>query len=73
MSGETSEGPVRWTDINGGVHTTGTGTMRSFGLNSAEFCEVMCEPSYRPWIPNGALGKAPRTCGPAVVVELRRG
>lgn len=63
--------PVRWTDINGGTHTTAPGTTRSFGLNSQEFYEAMSEPSYRPWIPNGALGRAPRAPEMRVIVERK--
>ena len=63
---------VRWTDINGDTHTSAPGTMRSFLLNSQEFYEAMCEPSYRPWIPNGALGRTPQSPEPTVIVEARR-
>ena len=35
--------------------------MRTFGLNSREFYEAVCEPRERPWIPNGALPREPRT------------
>jgi hypothetical protein len=34
--------------------------MRSFSLNSPEAHEALCEPSARPWIPNGALPREPR-------------
>jgi hypothetical protein len=34
--------------------------IRSFGLNSPEFYEVMCRPEERPWIPNGALAREPK-------------
>ena len=34
--------------------------MRSFSLNSREAHEAMCQPTARPWIPNGALPKEPR-------------
>lgn len=33
---------------------------RSFTLNSPEFYEAACEPSERPWIPNGALPREPK-------------
>ena len=73
LMSEADEQAVRWTDINGKTHTSAPGTMRSFSLNSQEFYEAMCEPSYRPWIPNGALGRQPRTPTPTVIVEPRRG
>jgi hypothetical protein len=38
----------------------GRDLMRTFGLNSAEFYEAMCEPREGPWIPNGALPREPR-------------
>ena len=34
--------------------------MRTFGLNSREFYEAVCDPRERPWIPNGALPREPR-------------
>jgi len=34
--------------------------MRTFGLNSPEFYEAVCDPGERPWIPNGALPREPR-------------
>jgi hypothetical protein len=33
--------------------------IRTFGLNSREFYEAVCEPRERPWIPNGALPREP--------------
>ena len=48
-------------------------SMRSFGLNSPEFYEAVCEPRERPWIPNGALPRDPRwprpDCGAWVAAE----
>ena len=35
-------------------------TIRTFGMNSREFYEAVCEPRERPWIPNGALPREPR-------------
>jgi hypothetical protein len=43
-----------------------------FGLNSPEFYEVVCEPRERPWIPNGALPREPKTRGLPVIVERKR-
>ena len=34
--------------------------LRSFSLNSRDFYEAVTEPRERPWIPNGALPRAPR-------------
>lgn len=34
--------------------------IRTFGLNSPEFYEVMCRPEERPWIPNGSLRREPK-------------
>jgi hypothetical protein len=47
--------------------------MRTFGLNSQEFYEAVCEPRERPWIPNGALPREPRVWEREVIVERRRG
>ena len=35
-------------------------SIRTFGLNSPEFYEAVCEPRERPWIPNGALPRESR-------------
>lgn len=45
---------------------------RSFSMNSPEFYEAVCEPRERPWIPNGALPREPRSWGPTVIVETWR-
>lgn len=45
---------------------------RSFGLNSHEFYEAVCEPEARPWIAAGSLPREPRGREGAVVVERRR-
>jgi hypothetical protein len=34
--GDGQDQPVCWTDINGGTHTSPSGTMRSFSLKSDE-------------------------------------
>lgn len=47
--------------------------MRTFGLNSREFYEAVCEPRERPWIPNGALPREPRGREREVIVERRSG
>jgi hypothetical protein len=60
--------------------------MRTFGLNSPEFYEAVCEPREMSiaampgcmarsamWIPNGALPREPRVWEREVVVERRRG
>ena len=39
--------------------------IRTFGLNSPEFYEAVCEPRERPWIPNGALPREPRRSTPS--------
>jgi hypothetical protein len=44
--------------------------MRTFGLNSPEFYEAVCEPNEPPWIPNGALPRELRD--PEVIVERER-
>jgi len=46
--------------------------MRSFSLNSDEAYEALCPRPERPWIPNGALPREPRTPGPEVIVEAKR-
>jgi len=43
--------------------------MRTFSLNSREFYEAVCEPRERPWIPNGALPREPRTREREVIYE----
>src|SRR5437868_4659382 len=35
--------------------------LRTFTLNSPEFYELVREPRDRPWIPNGALPREPKT------------
>ncbi|MEA3059982.1 MAG: hypothetical protein QOE50_1394 [Sphingomonadales bacterium] len=45
--------------------------MRTFGLNSREFYEAVCEPRERPWIPNGSLPREPITWGQSAIVEAR--
>jgi hypothetical protein len=39
--------------------------IRTFGLNSPEFYEAVCEPRERPWIPNGALPREPQRPTPS--------
>ncbi|MGE5563030.1 MAG: hypothetical protein ACM3ZV_06930 [Bacillota bacterium] len=73
MSDQVTKGPVRWTDINGDTHATAPGTMRSFGLNSREFYEAVCEQRERPWIPNGALPREPKARDLPVIVEQKGG
>ena len=46
--------------------------LRTFGLNSQEFYDAVCEPRERPWIPNGSLPREPRVWDPPVIVEPRR-
>ena len=43
--------------------------MRSFSLDSPEAYAALCAPQDRPWIPNGALPRAPRAWDQAVIVE----
>jgi hypothetical protein len=50
---------------------TGAPSLRSFGLNSREFYEAVCEPRERPWIPNGALPREPKAREREVTVERR--
>jgi hypothetical protein len=50
--------------------------MRTFTLNSPEAYEALCPREDRPWIPNGALPREPRSVEREVVVEAaawRRG
>jgi len=51
----------------------GPPAMRSFGLNSQEFYDAVCEPRERPWIPNGSLPREPRLRDPEVIVERKGG
>jgi hypothetical protein len=44
--------------------------IRTFGLNSPEFYEAVCEPRERPWIPNGALPREPRRPTPSSGVSV---
>jgi hypothetical protein len=44
--------------------------IRTFGLNSREFYEAVCEPRERPWIPNGALPREPRRATPSSGVSV---
>jgi hypothetical protein len=46
--------------------------MRSFSLKSDEAYEALCTPRERPWIPNGALRREPRSWNLPVIVEARR-
>jgi len=46
--------------------------IRTFTLNSREFYEAVCEPRERPWIPNGALPREPRSRDLPVIVEPKR-
>jgi hypothetical protein len=43
--------------------------IRTFSLNSNEAYVALCPPRERPWIPNGALPREPRSWDPEVVVE----
>jgi hypothetical protein len=45
---------------------------RSFTLNSREFHQAVSGPGDRPWIPNGALPRDPRSWSPPVMTEPRR-
>ena len=45
--------------------------IRTFGLNSPEFYEAVCEPRERPWIPNGALPREPLRATPSSGVWVR--
>jgi hypothetical protein len=44
--------------------------IRTFGLNSREFYEAVCEPRERPWIPNGALPREPQRPTPSSGVSV---
>ena len=43
--------------------------MRSFSLNSPEAYEALCPREERPWIPNGALPRDPRSRPLEVIIE----
>ena len=45
---------------------------RIFTLNSREFYEAVVEPRQRPWIPNGALPRWPRSRDLEAIVEPSR-
>jgi hypothetical protein len=44
--------------------------IRTFGRNSLEFYEAVCEPRERPWIPNGALQREPMRPTPSSGVSV---
>ena len=46
-----------------------TPNQRTFGLNDHEFYEAVCPPPDRPWIPNGALPREPRSRDPEAIIE----
>jgi hypothetical protein len=49
----------------------GAPTMRTFSLNSREFADAVCAAPERPWIPNGALPREPKSRDLDVIVEPR--